>query len=102
MTFASVFCIGLIVYLISLVFQLPAIFYFLVKAFISASEGSAATNVQDMFGTGYIIINIFTSILQYIIYSITPIGIAFVYFNLNEKQNFTGTYEAIQNLGNNN
>lgn len=100
-TFASLFCIGLIVYLISLVFQLPAIFYFMFKAFVSASEGSAATSVEDMFGIGYIIINIFTSIIQYLVYSITPIGIAFVYFNLNEKQNYTGTYESIQNLGNN-
>ncbi|MGA8852774.1 MAG: hypothetical protein WB492_01220 [Christiangramia sp.] len=102
MTFASVFCIGLIVYLISLVFQLPAIFYFIIRAFTSASEGSATANVEDFFGVGYIIINAFTSILQYLIYSITPIGMAFIYFNLNEKQNFTGTYEAIQNLGNNN
>jgi len=100
-TFASLLCIGLIVYLISLVFQLPAIFYFMFKAFVSASEGSAATSVEDMFGIGYIIINIFTSIIQYLVYSITPIGIAFVYFNLNEKQNYTGTYESIQNLGNN-
>ncbi|CAL65977.1 hypothetical protein [Christiangramia forsetii] len=100
-TFGTLFCIGLIVYLISLVFQLPAIFYFLIKAFVSASEGSAATNVKDMFGIGYIIINIFTSIVQYLVYSITPIGIAFIYFNLNEKQNYTGTYETIQNLGNN-
>lgn len=101
-TFASLFCIGVIVYLISLIFQLPAIFYFMFKAFVSASEGSATANAEGVFGTGYIIINVITSILQYIIYSITPIGVAFVYFNLNEKQNYTGTYETIQNLGNNN
>ncbi|SDR89044.1 hypothetical protein [Gramella sp. MAR_2010_147] len=100
-TFATLFCIGVIVYLISLVFQLPAIFYFMFRAFVSAAEGSASGNLQDMFGTGYIIINVITSILQYLIYSITPIGVAFVYFNLNEKQHYTGTYETIQNLGNN-
>lgn len=101
-TFATLFCIGVIVYLVSLVFQLPAIIYFMFKAFVSASEGSASANVKDMFGTGYIIINVITSIIQYLVYSITPIGVAFVYFNLNEKQNYTGTYETIQNLGNNN
>ncbi len=100
MTFASLLCIALIVYLISLVFQLPAIIFFLFRAFIVASEGSAA-NPADLLGPGYIFINIFTSTVQYIIYSITPVGVAFVYFNLNEKQNFTGTYETIQNLGNN-
>lgn len=101
MTFATLLCLGLIVYLISLVFQLPAIFYLLFRAFTVASEGSAA-NMDDMFGPGYILINVFTSAIQYLIYSISPIGIAFVYFNLNEKQNFTGTYETIQNLGKNN
>ena len=101
MTFASILCIGLIVYLISLVFQLPAIFYMFFKAFTVASENSSA-NVSEMFGPGYVIINVITSTIQYLIYSITPIGVAFVYFNLNEKKNFTGTYETIQNLGNHN
>ena len=101
MTFATLLCIGLIVYLISLVFQLPAIFYLFFRAFTVASETSAS-NPGDILGSGYIFINIFTSTIQYIIYTITPIGVAFVYFNLNEKKNFTGTYETIQNLGNNN
>ena len=101
MTFATILCIGLIVYLISLVFQLPMIFYFFFRAFTTASEGSVTTP-EDLVGPGYIILNIITSIIQYIVYTITPIGVAFVYFNLNEKQNFTGTYETIQNLGNNN
>lgn len=101
MTFATILCIGIIVYLIGLVFQLPMIFYFMIRAFTVASEGSASSP-EDILGTGYIIGTIVTSTIQYIIYTITPVGIAFVYFNLNEKQNFTGTYETIQNLGNNN
>ncbi|MCG9972715.1 hypothetical protein [Christiangramia crocea] len=101
MTFATLLCIGLIVYLIGLIFQLPVLFFYMIKAFIIASEGSAA-DVSEVFGPGYIILNVITSIFQYLIYSITPIGVAFVYFNLNEKQNFTGAYETIQKLGNNN
>ena len=101
MTFATLLCIGIIVYLIRLVLQLPFIIYIFFRAFTVASEGSAA-DPSEMLGSGYIILNIFTSTIQYLIYSITPIGVAFVYFNLNEKQNYTGTYESIQNLGNNN
>ncbi|MCM8570717.1 hypothetical protein NE848_15080 [Gramella jeungdoensis] len=101
MTFATLLCIGLIVYLVSLIFQLPVIFYYMIKAFVVATENSGA-NISEVFGPGYIILNVITSIFQYLIYSITPIGVAFVYFNLNEKQNFTGAYETIQNLGNNN
>lgn len=100
MTFATLLCIGLIVYLVALIFQLPVIFFYMIKAFIVASEASAA-NISEVFGPGYIILNVISSVCQYLIYSITPIGVAFVYFNLNEKQNFTGAYETIQNLGNN-
>ncbi|TBW28935.1 hypothetical protein [Gramella sp. KN1008] len=101
MTFATLLCIGLIVYLVALIFQLPVIFFYMIRAFIVASEASAE-DISEVFGPGYIILNVISSIFQYLIYSIIPIGIAFVYFNLNEKQNFTGAYETIQNLGNNN
>lgn len=100
MTFASILCIGLIVYVIGIVFQLPAILYYLVRTITMAQEGSAS-DPSELLGVGFVIINVITSTIQYLVYSITPIAIAFVYFNLNEKQNFTGTYETIQNLGNN-
>ena len=100
MTFATLLCIYLVIYVIGLIFQLPALIYIFIRAFTVASESSAA-EPQDMFGTGYIIINAISSAIQYIIYSMTVIGVAFVYFHLNEKKNFTGTYETIQNLGNN-
>ena len=100
MTFATLLCIYLVIYVIGLIFQLPALIYIFIRAFTVASESSAA-EPQDMFGTGYVIINAISSAIQYIIYSMTVIGVAFVYFHLNEKKNFTGTYETIQNLGNN-
>ena len=99
-TFASILCVTIIVYLIGLIFQIPALVYIFVRAFTVASEGSAA-NPEEMFGTGYVIVNTISSAIQYFVYSIVPIGFAFIYFDLNEKQNFTGTYETIDNLGNN-
>lgn len=100
MTFATVLCIGLLVYLIGLIFQIPAFIYVIVQTITTVQKGSAA-DPSAMLGTGYIIVAVISSSLQYIIYSITPIGFAFVYFHLNEKKHFTGTYESIQNLGNN-
>lgn len=98
MTFASIMCIGLIVYVIGIVFQLPAILYYLVKTITMAQEGSAS-DPSELLGVGFIVVNVISSTIQYLVYSITPIAVAFIYFNLNEKQNFTGTYETIQNLG---
>ncbi|APG59781.1 hypothetical protein [Christiangramia salexigens] len=100
MTFASILCIGLIVYMISLVFQIPTIIYYVIKIMTSASQGSAA-NPSELLGTGYIVINTISTMIQYLVYAITPIAMALVYFNLNEKKHFTGTYETIENLGKN-
>ncbi len=100
MTFATVLCIAIIVYMIGFVFQIPAIFYVLINTIINANETSAA-NPAELLGPGYIIVSTASSLVQYLVYSIMPIGIAFVYFNLNEKKHFTGTYESIQKLGNN-
>lgn len=100
MTFATVLCIGLLVYLVGLVFQIPALIYVIIQTITTVQKGSAA-DPSEILGTGYIVVAVISSCMQYIIYSITPIGFAFVYFHLNEKKHFTGTYESIQNLGNN-
>ena len=100
MSFLSLVFIWIIIYVISLIFQLPLIIYTFVKAFTSVSEGSAA-DMSEMFDWVYILFSIISSLVQYIFYSIIPIGVAFLYFHLNEKKNFTGTYERIDKLGNN-
>ncbi|HEY9183991.1 MAG TPA: hypothetical protein VIM94_01580 [Salegentibacter sp.] len=100
MSFLTLVFIWIIIYVISLIFQLPLIIYTFVKAFTSVSEGSAA-DMSEMFDWVYILFSIISSLVQYIFYSIIPIGIAFLYFHLNEKKNFTGTYERIDKLGNN-
>lgn len=100
MSFLTLLLFWVIIYVISLIFQLPLIIYTFVKAFTSVSEGSAA-DMSEMFDGVYILLSIVSSLVQYIFYSIIPIGVAFLYFHLNEKKNFTGTYERIDNLGNN-
>lgn len=97
-TFFTLFIIWIIVYVISLVFQMPLIIYTFFKAFTSAQEGSTA-NMSEMIDWIYIFGTVLSSLIQYILYTIPPIAIGFIYFHLNEKQNFTGTYETIDNLG---
>ncbi|MFD1095646.1 hypothetical protein [Salegentibacter chungangensis] len=97
MSFITILCIWLIVYVISFVFQLPFVIYMMVKAFTVVQQGSAASG--DSFDWVYLALSILGSLVQYILYSIIPICLAFLYFHLNEKKNFTGTYETIENLG---
>jgi len=100
MSFISLFLIWLIVYIISLIFQLPVLIYTFIKMFTVMEENSASsTNVAEMFDGVYLTLSIIASAIQYLLYAITPIGVAFVYYSLNEQKYFTGAYESIENLG---
>ncbi len=97
-TFASLFVMWLLTYVIGIIFSLPAIFYSLIKGFTMAKEGSMA-NPSQFFDWVYLVLNLISSVAQYLLYTIMVIATAFIYFSLNEQKNFTGTMENIDNLG---
>ncbi len=98
MTFASMIVLGLLWYIISIIFSLPSMIYIWVKMFTSIQEGSLS-DPSSMFDLGTVILTVVASALQYIAYLFIPIGAAFVYYNLNEQKNQTGTLEQIDRLG---
>lgn len=98
-TFATLLIIWLLIYLIGIVFSIPAIVYSLVKMFTMVEENSMADTSQ-MFDWIYILLNMISTFVQYLSYTIMVVSSAFIYFNLNEIKNFTGTYETIDKLGN--
>ncbi len=97
-TFASVVVLGFLWYIISFIFALPSLIYIWIKMFTSIQEGSLS-DPSSMFDIGTIIFTVIASVLQYISYIFMPIGGAFIYYNLNEQKNQTGTLEQIDRLG---
>ncbi len=97
-TFFSLLVIWLLVYVIGLVFQLPLIIYTFMKMFTVAQEGSLADPLSYSDWV-FILLNVLSSVIQYLLSSIFVIALAFIYFNLNEHKNLTGTYETIDKLG---
>jgi len=97
-TFFSIVVIWLLVYVIGLIFQLPLIIYTFMKMFTVAQEGSLADPVSYSDWI-FILLNVISSVIQYLLSSIFVIALAFIYFNLNEHKNLTGTYETIDKLG---
>jgi hypothetical protein len=97
-TFFSIIVIWLLVYVIGLIFQIPLIIYTFIKMFSVAQEGSLAdpASYSDWV---FILLNVVSSLIQYLLSSIFVIALAFIYFNLNEHKNLTGTYETIDKLG---
>ncbi len=98
-TFATLLVVGIIVGIAGYAFSLPAAIYQYAKMGIFSGEMDATTMIDSFIDPIYMILNMIGTLAQVLLNLITIISGAFIYFNLNEKKNFTGTFERIQNLG---
>jgi hypothetical protein len=96
-TFATLLVIFILYYVIIIIAQIPQYIYFFIKMFTVAE--SMSSDPSTMFDGIYIALNGLALIGQYVMYIIIVIATGFIYFNLNEKKNFTGTIEVIESLG---
>ncbi|PKA83847.1 Uncharacterized protein family (UPF0259) [Ulvibacter sp. MAR_2010_11] len=96
-TFATFLVIGILYYVILLIFQVPQYIYFFIKGFAMSETVSADTG--EMFDWVYMALSSIGIIAQYLLQSILAITTALIYYNLNEKKNFTGTIETIESIG---
>lgn len=96
-TFATLLVMGILYYLILIIFQIPQYIYFFIQGLTMSQEiGSDPT---QMFDWVYVALSSIGVIAQYLLQTFLVISTAFVYFNLNEKKNFTGTLEQIDSIG---
>ncbi len=98
-TFATLFVIGIIVGIAGFAFNLPATIYSWMKLGILSGEVDPEIGIMDMYDPIAIFLNVFAFIFKLVLNLISIVAGVLIYFNLNEKKNFTGTYERIQNLG---
>lgn len=98
MTLATIIVIGMIVIVAGYAFSLPATLYSFMKLGIMSGEVDplALNNFMDPID---ILLNTVASLFQFLLNLISIVAYVFIYFNLNEKKNFTGTFEKIQSLG---
>lgn len=99
MTFATLLVVGIIVAVASYAFAIPAVIYQYVKMGIFSGEVDAESMMDVFQDPIYLFLNMFGTLAQFLLNLIAVIAGVFIYFNLNEKKNFTGTYERIKNLG---
>lgn len=98
-TFLCLLVMGILIYVIGVIFQLPVIFYYFFKA-LTASEEISMVDSKSMADWFIIIVNVISTLAQYILSAIIVIATAFIYYNLDERLNHTGSYKTISNLGN--
>ncbi len=98
-TFATLLVVGIIVGIAGYAFSLPAVIYQYASMGIFSGEMDATSLTDNFVDPVYLILNMIGTLAQMLLNIISIIAGAFIFFNLNEKKNFTGTYERIQNLG---
>lgn len=97
MTFASLFVVGIIVTVAGYAFALPSTLYTYMKMGIFSGEVDAENfNIVDPLS---LLLGTISTLAQFLLNIISVVAGALIYFDLNEKKNFTGTFERIKNLG---
>ena len=101
MTFITLIIIGFLIGIIGFVFQVPVVIYTLIKTITSVQSGSMG-DPTALFDNVYLVLQILASAMNYILYTILAISTNFIYFNLNERKNQTGSLDQINNIGSTN
>ncbi len=98
-TFATLIVIAIIVGVANYAFSIPAQIYQFAQMGILSGEADAESMGNVFQDPIFLFLNMISTLAQFLLNLISVIAGAFIYFNLNEKKNFTGTYERIQGLG---
>ena len=96
-TFATLFVIYIIVAIASYAFSLPTIIYSWIKMGVFSGEMDAE-NFNVFNDPIYLLLNILSTLVQFLMNIIFLVATSLIFFNLNEKKNFTGTFERIESL----
>ncbi|TVZ51125.1 hypothetical protein [Dokdonia sp. Hel_I_53] len=101
MTFITIFIIAILIGIIGFVFQIPVAIYTFIKTFTSMQSGSMS-NPKELFDGVYLVLQIIASSVNYLLYVILAICVNFIYFNLNERKNQSGSLDQIDQIGSKN
>jgi hypothetical protein len=92
--------VGILISLIGGLFQLPIVIISAMETVVSIREGSGTPGTENLMNNWlYMTLYVFAALAQYILGLVTIISIVFIYFNLNEYHNKTGTLEDIDRIG---
>lgn len=98
-TFLTLFLLGLITGAISFVFQIPTVIYVISQEFVSTGEYSSIEPSTDWI---LVVFQTVSSSVGYLLYIIPALAVNFIYFNLSERKNQTGSLEKIDTIGSTN
>ena len=98
-TFGVLFVVNLLVGILGSVFSIPAFIYQMVKMATSFGENDPTAMMSLFNDPIYIALNVLSYVGKFILSAITLIATVFIYYDLNEQKNLTGTLEKIDSIG---
>ncbi|MCB0459816.1 MAG: hypothetical protein KDC74_07365 [Flavobacteriaceae bacterium] len=98
-TFGVLFVVYFLVSILGSVFSIPAFIYQMVKMATSFGENDPTAMMNLFSDPIYIALNVLSYVGKFILSAITLIATVFVYYDLNEQKNLTGTLEKIDSIG---
>lgn len=100
-TFATFLVFGILISILGFIFQLPATIYTLAESFLGIQQSSDPSEFAGIYQDWiYLLFSAIAVLGQYFLNIFSVILTALIYFNLSEKQEFRGTYEQIDQIGN--
>ncbi|MBP9602421.1 MAG: hypothetical protein KBE41_13040, partial [Lutibacter sp.] len=99
-TFGVLIVVWFLTFILGQAFSIPALIYQMIEMGTMA-ESEDPIGIFSIFKDPiYLALNIGSYIFQFILYAIPLISTVFIYFDLNEQKNHSGTYEMIDSIGN--
>lgn len=97
-TFGTLIVVSIVFSLIGYIFSIPSLIYTMASPFIYEPESS--TDIFIIFRDPvFLLLSVISMIGRIIISIISIIGISLIYFDLEEKKNFTGINRKIEDIG---
>lgn len=98
-TFGVMFVISLLVGVLSYVFTIPQLAYQLIKTF-SIIEDNNPEEIFSIFKDPiYLFLLFFGYLGRFFLYTITQVTNVFIYFDIDEQENASGTIDTIESIG---
>lgn len=99
-TFGVMIVVGIITTIIGYIFSVPALIYFFVKMGTILTDNDPVALANSLKDPVYLALNGISYIGQFILYAVTLISNVFIYFDINEQRNASGSLDKIDSLGN--
>ncbi|PCI12056.1 MAG: hypothetical protein COB73_00245 [Flavobacteriaceae bacterium] len=98
-TFGVIFVVGLLVGILGMVFSVPTMIYQMGSLMTNIGQDDPTAMFEVYSDPIYLGLAAISYIGQFLLSSITLIASVFIYYDLNEQKNLTGTIEQIDSLG---